>query len=448
VFLAVAGTGSDGHEFADAAVTAGAVAVLAEHPVKLQSNVAVVVVPDLGNRRGEIAARFHGYPSNSLYCVGITGTNGKTSVACHVAELASGLGQSAGYIGTIGWGRMEQLEAATLTTESAVTTQKRLAAIRAAGAVWVAMEVSSHALAQARVCAVDFDVGVFTNLSRDHLDYHGDLASYGAAKAKLFESVKMAVVNSDDAFGRELAQHLRSIPVVTYGASGDVRWRDLEFSAGGVRGTWETPWGNSEFSLPLYGEFSVANMAAAICVLCQAGLPFIKVLEAAEQVTPVAGRMEFFRGSRDVVVDFAHTPDALEKMLEALRPHVTGRLVCVFGCGGDRDPGKRPLMAHAAEQHADVVWLTSDNPRSEDPEVILQEMRAGLSDATEVHVCVDRRQAIELAIGQADAADLVVVAGKGHEDYQEIAGRRLAFSDREIVQRLVSGEPSPDRKES
>jgi UDP-N-acetylmuramoyl-L-alanyl-D-glutamate--2,6-diaminopimelate ligase len=291
-------------------------------------------------------------------------------------------------------------------------------------------------------------VGVFTNLSRDHLDYHGDLASYGAAKAKLFESVKMAVVNSDDAFGRELAQHLRSIPVVTYGASGDVRWRDLEFSAGGVRGTWETPWGNSEFSLPLYGEFSVANMAAAICVLCQAGLPFIKVLEAAEQVTPVAGRMEFFRGSRDVVVDFAHTPDALEKMLEALRPHVTGRLVCVFGCGGDRDPGKRPLMAHAAEQHADVVWLTSDNPRSEDPEVILQEMRAGLSDATEVHVCVDRRQAIELAIGQADAADLIVVAGKGHEDYQEIAGRRLAFSDREIVQRLVSGEPSPDRKES
>ena len=157
--------------------------------------------------------------------------------------------------------------------------------------------------------------------------------------------------------------------------------------------------------------------------------------------------MEFFRGSRDVVVDFAHTPDALEKMLEALRPHVTGKLVCVFGCGGDRDPGKRPLMAHAAEQHADVVWLTSDNPRSEDPQVILQEMRGGLKSATEVHVCVDRRQAIELAISQADASDLVVVAGKGHEDYQEIAGRRLVFSDREIVQRLVSGEPSPDRKE-
>jgi len=436
-FVAVAGERSDGHDFAAAAVARGARVVLAERRLE-GLDVPVLVVPDLKQLRSAIASQVLGNPSRRLYCVGVTGTNGKTSVAFYLAELASRLGHATGYLGTIGWGCTDDLKPAALTTDSAVNTQKRLKALEDAGLEWVAMEVSSHALDQHRVAAVDFDVAVFTNLSRDHLDYHDSFESYGAAKAQLFEGVDVAVINVDDAFGRSLARTVDASTVITCGKDGDVRWQSLDFRHDGVRGRWETPWGVSQFELPLVGEFAVANLAAVLAVLCHAGVPLADVVRAAAGIVPVPGRLEFFRGAPSVVVDYAHTPDALEKVLAALRPHAAGRLVCLIGCGGDRDPGKRPLMAQAAEAAADEVWLTSDNPRSEDPAAIVAEMRTGLRGRVPVHEDLDRRRAIAAAFASAGPDDLLLVAGKGHEDYQEIGGRRLPFSDRDIVRDLVA----------
>jgi len=450
LFLAVAGARSDGHDFAAAAAERGAAAVLAERAIA-GLGVPVVVVPDLKRLRSAIAGRVLGDPGGQLYCVGVTGTNGKTSVAFYLAELATRLGHATGYLGTIGWGCTTELEPALLTTDSAVNTQKRLKTLVERGFEWVAMEVSSHALDQHRVEAVGFDVGVFTNLSRDHLDYHDSFEAYGAAKARLFEDVNVAVVNTDDPFGQRLARGLRVPTLITYGRDGDVRWRALELDARGVRGRWETPWGNTEFELPLVGEFAVANVSAVVAVLCQAGLVLADVAALAARIAPVPGRLEFFPGAPSAVVDYAHTPAALETVLTALRPHVAGRLVCLVGCGGDRDRGKRPLMAAAAETGADEVWLTSDNPRGEDPAAILADMRSGLSGRVPVHEQADRARAIEAALTSAAPADLVLVAGKGHEDYQEVGGQRLPFSDRAIVRALVQrqsgGLPASDREE-
>lgn len=435
VFIAVAGALSDGHTFAADAVAAGAVAVLAERAIS-GLNVPLFVVPQLQQRRGDMAAQVFDHPSQALRCVGVTGTNGKTSIAYFITDLLERLGVPAGYLGTIGWGDIADLEPAELTTASAITIQQRLAELVRRGKRWAVLEASSHALDQDRPSAVAFDVAVFSNLSRDHLDYHADFASYGAAKAKLFQypTLEAAVINVDDEFGRSLAQRCATrLQVWTYGSGGDIRWENLQFHAAGVRGRWLTPWGERNFALPLYGEFSVSNMSAALGVLCQAGMPLADVVDAAAGVRAVPGRVEVYPGEPTVVVDFAHTPDALDKVLAALAPHVRGRLICVFGCGGDRDPGKRPLMAQAASKYADVLWLTSDNPRSEDPATIVQEMRLGLSRSGGVHECVDRRAAIEQAIEQAEPADLVVIAGKGHEDYQEIKGEKVPFSDREVA---------------
>jgi UDP-N-acetylmuramoyl-L-alanyl-D-glutamate--2,6-diaminopimelate ligase len=372
----------------------------------------------------------------------VTGTNGKTTIAHYIADMAGRLGRKAGYMGTIGWGTPGALDAARLTTENALTVQKRLHQLVEADHEWVAMEVSSHALDQGRVDEVAFEVAVFSNLSRDHMDYHPSQEAYGQAKAALFAcaSLDAAVINVDDEFGRRIARELRpGIRLIGYGRNAEVSWDNLRYTATGIRGRWLTPWGDAQLYLPVAGEFSVANMAAAIGALCVSGLDFDAVIEAAASVAAVPGRMEFFRaaGRPAVVVDFAHTPDALDKVLEALRHHAGGRLVCVFGCGGDRDPGKRPLMAEAAERHADVLWLTSDNPRSEDPERILDDMVGGLTGTACTHRCADRREAIAGAIRGAAANDLVVVAGKGHEDYQEVAGVRSEFSDREIVANLL-----------
>ena len=442
LFLAVKGHSGDGHDFAAAAVKRGAAAVLAERQIPGLS-VPVVVVPDLRSRRGSLAARFYGNPSEHLYCVGVTGTNGTTSIAHYIADLACRADRPAGYMGTIGWGRPGALQPARLTTEDPVTVQRNLAALRDQGLQWAVIEVSSHALAQGRVDAVRFDVAVFSNLSRDHLDYHDSAESYGNAKARLFHwpGLRSAVIIVDDDFGRGLCADLpSSVTPLCYGRDGpDIGWTELQFSAAGVSGTWRTRWGDRPFSMPLHAEFSVANAAAVLGVLCHAGVSLAKFAQAAETLGSVPGRMEYYRapGRPHVVVDFAHTPDALDKVLAALRVETQGRLICVFGCGGDRDPGKRPLMAQAAERHADVLWLTSDNPRSEAPDAIIADMVAGLSNRVRVHRCADRAEAIAGAIGGAVAGDTVLVAGKGHEDYQESAGRRVPFSDRALVAELL-----------
>ncbi len=450
VFVAVAGQAADGHRYAKAALEAGAVAVLAERDVAEAAG-PVLLVEDLKTARSALAGRVFGDPSQRLTSVGVTGTNGKTSIACFVAELAERLGEPAGYLGTIGWGRPGALASSALTTESAINVQRRLAALEDSGCAWAVLEVSSHALDQHRVDGVSFDFAVFSNLSRDHLDYHGTFEAYGAAKARLFRfpGLRGTVVNGDDGFGRSLAQQLAgNVPVFVYGSrpDADVRWSDLEFHSTGVRGALTTPWGAGSFELPLFGDFSVANAVAALAVLCAAGKPFSEVTAALATLTAVPGRMEFFPGQRTLLVDYAHTPDALEKMLQALAPHRRGRILCVCGCGGDRDRGKRPEMAAAACAHADVVWFTSDNPRSEEPGAIIEDMLAGVPADGVVEVEVDRLAAIEAAVAAAGPDDLVVIAGKGHEDYQEVAGERLPFSDRQVAADLAAGR-SPRRED-
>jgi UDP-N-acetylmuramoyl-L-alanyl-D-glutamate--2,6-diaminopimelate ligase len=443
LFVALRGDRHDGHEYVGDAVSRGAVAVLAERPVPGVS-IPVVVVPALRDRLAALAARYFGEPGRALYCVGVTGTNGKTSIAHYLADLATRLDRPAGYVGTIGWGRIGALDPAALTTADPVTLQRQLAGLRDRNCRWAVLEVSSHALAQERVRGVPFRAAVFSNLSRDHLDYHGDMRAYGAAKAQLFSwpGLELAVLNVDDPFGRQLAGRLAAgVRLLGYGAgpAAAIRWSGLRFDADGARGCWHTPWGDCEFRLPVHAEFSVANITAALAVLCADGVSLSAVAGAAAALAPVPGRMEFFaaRGRPTVVVDFAHTPDALAQVLATLRPRTRGRLICVFGCGGDRDAGKRPLMAAAAEAHADVLWLTSDNPRSEGPAAIIAAMRAGLVGRARAHEEPDRQAAIAGALAAATAEDLVVVAGKGHEAYQEVAGVRRPFSDRALVAELL-----------
>ncbi|MFU8815895.1 MAG: UDP-N-acetylmuramoyl-L-alanyl-D-glutamate--2,6-diaminopimelate ligase [Pseudomonadales bacterium] len=450
LFVAVQGAAADGHAHAQAAVARGAAAVVAERPIAGLA-VPVVVVPELRARRGALAARFYRHPGERLFCVGVTGTNGKTSIAHYLADLASRLERPAGYLGTIGWGRIDQLQPARLTTEDPITVQQRLASLVEQGCRWAVLEVSSHALAQERVSDVPFRAAVFSNLSRDHLDYHQSLEQYAAAKARLFQwpGLELAVLNVDDPFGLELSRTLPAgAQCLSYGrgagrsgAAPDVCWSGLDFSSGVAAGVWHTPWGEAPLCLPVQAEFSVANMAAALALLCHSGVALDDVVAAARSLRSVPGRMERFSapGAATLVVDFAHTPDALEQALLALRPATRGKLVCVFGCGGDRDTGKRPLMAAAAERHADELWLTSDNPRSEDPLDIIADMRAGLSGLAAARTCADRRDAIAGALAAAGPGDVVLVAGKGHEDYQEIRGERRPFSDRALAAELLGG---------
>lgn len=449
VFIALAGARDDGRAHLTDAHRRGAVAALAEHPVA-DSALPVMVVPHLKRDVGARAAAFYGNPGETLRCVGVTGTNGKTSIAYYLADLASRLGLRCGYIGTIGCGEVGALVDASLTTPDAVTLQRQLAGLRDAGCQWVAMEVSSHALAQGRVDAVPFRAAAFSNLTRDHLDYHETMEAYGAAKARLFAwpTLESAVLNVDDAFGGELAKRLppnvRCLTCGEYRAEAvrTVAWSELEFDEDGASGRWHTAWGEAEFTMPVHAAFSVANVAVSVALLCAAGVPLPDVVHAARTLAQVPGRLEYLRvaGRPRVVIDFAHTPDALRQVLNTLRPRTRGRLVCVFGCGGDRDRGKRPLMAAAAEALADSLWLTSDNPRSEDPCAIIADMRAGLRGRIEAREEPDRRRAIAGAIDDAESDDLVVIAGKGHEGYQEAGGVRTPFSDRAVALAYLTGE--------
>ena len=443
LFCAIKGSSSDGHDYVRDAIARGAVAIVVEHHVHAGSDdVPMLVYPTLASERGRWAARFYGDPGRKLRCIGVTGTNGKTSVAWFVAHMLEQIGQAAGYMGTVGWGRVGHLRTADSTTAGAIVNQERLQCMVEQGVRWAAMEVSSHALDQGRTDEVPFAAAVLTNLSRDHLDYHVSMDAYAAAKRRLFESpeVALGVVNNDDAFGRSLAAQFHDrMQVLTYGKKADLSWSNLRIAGTSIRGRWTTPWGQALFELPLVGEFSVANAAAALGVLAAQGIDFQSLVDAQRRLPAVPGRMQFFSIPEGpvVVVDYAHTPDALTVVLKALRGHTRGDLVCVMGCGGDRDAGKRPLMTSVAEELADVLWLTSDNPRSEDPEQILEDMRGGLAGTRCVYECVDRADAIRRAIACSGEGDLVLVAGKGHEDYQEFGTGRVPFSDVGVVREIL-----------
>jgi UDP-N-acetylmuramoyl-L-alanyl-D-glutamate--2,6-diaminopimelate ligase len=443
LFVACRGETRDGHDFVDAAIAAGATAVVVDRDVGAKP-VPVVRVDDTRREVSAIAARYFGRPSRRLGCIGVTGTNGKTSVAFYTADLLTRAGHPAGYGGTLGWGFGSRRRRTSLTTEDAVTLQRRLAELVDDGARFVALEVSSHALDQHRTDGVDFDVAVFTNLTRDHLDYHGTMERYGAAKARLFEgsTLRHAVVNVDDAFGRGIAARLPArVKCIRYGSGtdADVRYHDVVFGDAGMEGTLTTPWGRARIDVPLIGDFAFGNVAAATAAACAAGASFARVADAAHALTAPPGRMQLVRraGAPSVIVDYAHTPDALAKALAAVRHHTRGRVLCVFGCGGDRDRGKRPLMAAAVEAGADAAIVTSDNPRSEDPAAIAADVERGFAHRIPVTTVLDRERAIAHAIADARPGDVVLVAGKGHEDYQEVAGVRRPFSDIGTVERLL-----------
>lgn len=442
LFLAYPGERHDGRAFISQALAQGAVAVAWEcedFDWNTDWHVPNLPVRRLREQCGAIADSFYGHPSEKLWMIGVTGTNGKTSCSHWLAQALSLLGRRTALVGTLGNGFPGALSTAINTTPDPILLHGMLADYLQQGARAIAMEVSSHGLEQGRVGGVHFDVAVLTNLSRDHLDYHGDMAAYAAAKKKLFdwEGLSCSVLNVDDAFGLQLAKELtaNNKPVLTYGFAEDamVRGYELSFTSRGLSMQVATPYGNADISAAVVGRFNASNLLAVLATLLSSGVSLQDAAAVIAQVKPVAGRMQQMGGGSKplVVIDYAHTPDALEKVLHAIRAQSAGKLLCVFGCGGNRDQGKRPLMAEVASRLADKVIVTSDNPRDEEPEAIIKAIEAGLSD--EYEIVPDRAKAIAAAIRQAGAGDMVLVAGKGHEDYQEIAGVRYPFSDQAVV---------------
>jgi UDP-N-acetylmuramoyl-L-alanyl-D-glutamate--2,6-diaminopimelate ligase len=448
LFLAVPGGSFDGRDHIADALKRGAAAVAYEvegAKVLPITDVPLIPVKGLAAQLSDIAGRFYGDPSRSLNMVGVTGTNGKTSVTQLVAQALDLLGQRCGIVGTLGTGFYGALQSGRHTTPDPIAVQATISDLRKAGARAVAIEVSSHGLDQGRATALAFDVAVLTNLSRDHLDYHGTMQAYGEAKAKLFawSDLRCRVINIDDEFGRSLAAEKRESRLVTYSqvdSSAYLYCRDARFDDEGVRATLVTPQGQHLLRSSLLGRFNLSNVLAAVGALLGLDYPLDEILKVLPQLEGPVGRMQRLGGgSRPlVVVDYAHTPDALEQVLTALRPHAKGQLLCLFGCGGDRDRGKRPLMAEVVERLADRVLVTDDNPRTEAPPRIFDDIRQGFAAPQSVRFIEGRGQAIAEIIASATASDVVVLAGKGHEDYQEINGQRQPFSDLEEATRALA----------
>ncbi len=444
-FVAIAGFGAHGLGFVEQAKAAGASVVLFDPPApaELPAPADAIAVPGLRARMGAMADEFHGHPSQAMTMVGVTGTNGKTSTVQLLTQAWHLLGITCGSIGTLGVGLYGNVEPTGFTTPLVLQTHQVLAQLRDAGARAVAMEVSSHALDQGRVDAVHYDVAVFTNLTRDHLDYHGSMDAYGAAKARLFHraGLKAAAINLDDPFGRELigtlSADVQAIGLSSTGQAGaSVCAENLVLDGQGIGFDLVIDGARHPLRSPLLGRFNVDNLLAVAGALHGLGQPAATIARVLGQLQPIRGRMNRLGGQGEptVVIDYAHTPDALLQALRSLHGHLDGRLLCVFGCGGERDTGKRPEMAAIAEEWADVVFVTDDNPRGEDGDVIVANIMAGFRKPDQVHVQRDRAAAIGAAVAQAGPGDIVLVAGKGHEPYQEIAGIKHPFDDTEVAQ--------------
>lgn len=444
VFVAIPGHVSDGRDFIAQAIANGTLAVLCEaeasfvgDPIHFIDGVPVIHIPQLSQHLATLAQRV--YSHHPPHIVGVTGTNGKSTVTHLIATLAQQHGYESAVMGTLGNGRTGQLTGALNTTGDIFSIHRQLAQFAHEGIDLVAMEVSSHGLDQGRVAGVAFDATLFTNLTRDHLDYHGSMEAYGAAKARLFElnASQIRIINRDDRFGQQLLA--RYPQAISFGLNEGADWRakitamtpngcDVEVIHAAQ--TWPV-------SVPLLGQFNVSNLLAALACLHELKLaPIESLTQTCSELTAVPGRMELFSGRAQVVVDYAHTPDALTKALQGLREHCSGQLFCIFGCGGDRDRGKRPLMAQAATC-ADHIIVTNDNPRSEEPQRIADDICAGFAPTVTYDVVLDRQQAIQYALAQAKAEDMILVAGKGHEDYQIIGQQRVTYDERAHVAKLV-----------
>ncbi len=455
-FIALPGIRSNGIDYAIDAVKAGAVAIVYDAQdeysqqrialLRKQVDTCWIGVDQLDRANGHIVSRFFGDPAQAMTIVGVTGTDGKSSVTHLITQALTRIGKSCGSIGTLGYGIGNQLTPDSLTTPDVVTLQSRLHQFRQQRCEYVVMEVSSHALEQYRVNGCDFDIAVLTNLGRDHLDYHGDLASYAAAKARLFHDFELSgrVVNFDDNFGREIGEAVSSGNLLRYAVDSqsgvEVSLLACEKTLNGQNVRAMTPLGEVTAVTALLGSFNVENTLACIATLVALGLDHNQLELALKDLCPIPGRMEKFVGGAGrvpAVVDFAHTEQALRACLGAAREHTEGKLWCIFGCGGDRDQGKRPGMGRAVEELADRVIVTDDNPRNESPEKIVAEVLAGMQHADSACVVHNRQAAIEYALSQAAADDLVVIAGKGHEQEQIIGNERRPFSDRHLVGRIL-----------
>lgn len=455
VFLACIGTTVDGRDYIDQAIAAGAVAVLAEQDDQwisdsYRNGIPIVVVANLAQKVSGIAGEFFGHPSQQLPVLAVTGTNGKTSCTQLLMQLLNAMSKSCAVIGTLGTGADGVLEPGINTTPDAVAIQKLLATWLAENVSTVAMEVSSHGLEQGRIQALQFELALFTNLSRDHLDYHGSMQAYAEAKARLFKQpgLKHAVINIDDSFSETLLNIIADdVAVIRYSVDAardvakriDVWVENISYHPGGISAQLHSPWGEFELHSPLLGDFNLSNVVAAVTGLGVLGYPVAAVIESLKTLDTIAGRMEKISAAADinVILDYAHTPDALEKALVAIRQHIDGDVWCVFGCGGDRDQGKRPQMGEIVQRYADHVVVTSDNPRHEQASDIIDEILGGVDRPTLVEE--DRAIAIEFAITHAKAGDCVLIAGKGHEAYQQIGDKRIPFSDIKQARLALAG---------
>lgn len=468
VFVALVGAKLDGRQFITGAIQQGAVAVLVEADkpnLSWNGSVPVIAIANLAQKLSEIAGRFYANPSHDCRLIGVTGTNGKTTCTLLIAQLFALLQKNqnakndateksvrAGVVGTLGFGLLDAnavaplaqqinaVQSTGLTTPDPINLQKILAQLVEQKAATIAIEASSHSLVLGRVAALQFDTAIFTNLTQDHLDFHGDLASYGAAKETLlkYPNLRHAIVNADDAWAKSLIQKApKSVDVISFSLgdnTANIYLTDLQLTATGAAAQLHSPWGDTNFVSPFIGKFNISNLLASIAALCVDGFALADVMAVVPQLQAAPGRMQAVTleaSDQDiqVIVDYAHTPDALENTLRAISEHTHTRVWIVFGCGGDRDRTKRPLMGRIAEQYGDYIIITNDNPRTEEPSAIAADIVRGLQNPNACLVIADRAQAIDFAVQQAKPGDLVLVAGKGHEDYQIFADQTISFSD-------------------
>lgn len=448
VFLAYPGAVTDGRYYLNQAVAAGASAIVYEPEnwpadCSLPDGCPCIPLADLAHHLAAIASRFYGEPGKQLSVTGITGTNGKTTIAYQLAQAHDMLSSPAAYIGTLGYGRVSALHASANTTPDALCLQSLFADYLKQGVVQIAMEVSSHALAQGRVDSIEFKQAIFTNLTLDHLDYHHSMEAYASAKASLFQrsSLQWAIINQDDPGAQVMKAALTpSCRLMTYGVNEgcDVRAVRWDVTMNGTSIHLASPWGEQQMTIRALGFFNIYNALAVFTSLMLSGYQVSDVLAVMAQLKPAPGRMDVVAQEPCLLVDYAHTPDALENVLQTLNKVKKGRLFVVFGCGGDRDKSKRPIMGDIATRHADVTIITSDNPRSEDPMQIIRDIEQGIhANGHIVYQLVDRKQAIARAIELANKDDIVLVAGKGHEAYQQIGNIRHPFSDHEVITQLL-----------
>ncbi|WP_457913472.1 UDP-N-acetylmuramoyl-L-alanyl-D-glutamate--2,6-diaminopimelate ligase [Candidatus Gillettellia adelgis] len=455
LFIAVVGHHVDGRRYILQAISQGVTAVIAEADGQAKNadivhihGVPIIYLSQLNQRLSALAGRFYQHPAERLCLVGVTGTNGKTTITQLLAQWSQLLGETSAVMGTMGDGLLNDLCAVENTTGSAVRLQCKLNNLAEQGATFVAMEVSSHGLVQHRVSALPFSAAVFTNLSRDHLDYHGDMINYELAKWALFSehNVGQMIINADDHIGYDWLCKLPDAVAVTMRddllLSHHSQWLKttaISYYKNSTTLSFRSTWGNGEITTHLKGAFNLNNVLLALATLLALGYPLNELVNTSSYLKPVCGRMEVFHvsGKTMVIVDYAHTPDAIQKALEASRLYCQGRLWCVFGCGGDRDKEKRPLMGSIVEKFADRIVITDDNPRTEESKVIINEILTGFLDTQHVLIIPNRTKAVSHAIIQANEKDIVLIAGKGHENYQVVGNRIFNYSDRVTVARLL-----------